>query len=101
MAEDSSSMLDGGAMVWVPHDDQVWKRAVVLRRLDDGVQAEVRLESNDGEYHKDDGLVKLVNIAEIARQAGTCMSSRLLPEGESMGAATHSFSPLLVCLLFL
>lgn len=71
MAEDSSSMLDGGAMVWVPHDDQVWKRAVVLRRLDDGVQAEVRLESNDGEYHKDDGLVKLVNIAEIARQAGT------------------------------
>ncbi|KAF1782892.1 P-loop containing nucleoside triphosphate hydrolase [Phytophthora cactorum] len=70
MAEDSG-MLDNGAMVWVPHDEQVWKKAVVVRRLDDGVSAEVRLQpSDDGEWDKDDGLEQVVNIRDIARMAG-------------------------------
>lgn len=64
-------MLDGGAMVWVPHDEHVWKRAVVVRRLPDGVSAEVRLQPNeDGSFDRDDGLEKVVNIQEIARLAG-------------------------------
>lgn len=74
MADEQSNAdghVDGSASVWVPHDQLVWKRAVVLRKLDDGARAEVRLESNsDGEYHKDDGLVKVVSIAEISRLAG-------------------------------
>ncbi|RLN56465.1 hypothetical protein BBJ28_00022450, partial [Nothophytophthora sp. Chile5] len=69
MADDG--MLDHGAMVWVPHDEQVWKKAVVVRRLADGVSADVRLQPNeDGEWHKDDGLEKTVNIRDIARMAG-------------------------------
>ncbi|KAJ0410277.1 hypothetical protein P43SY_002609 [Pythium insidiosum] len=74
----NSSMLDNGAMVWVPHADQVWKRAVVLHRLDDGARAEVRLEANEGEEHPDDGMVKTVNVAEIARLAGE-VSDRAMP----------------------
>ncbi|OWZ23109.1 Myosin [Phytophthora megakarya] len=71
MAEDAGGMLDNGAMVWVPHDEQVWKKAVVVRRLDDGVSAEVRLQPNDdGEWDKDDGLEQVVNIRDIARLAG-------------------------------
>lgn len=70
MADNTSSMLDSGAMVWVPHADQVWKRAVVLQRLSDGVSAEVRLEANEGEEHPDDGQVKVVVIRDIARLAG-------------------------------
>jgi len=67
----AAGLVDGSASVWVPHDQLVWKRAVVLRKLDDGVSAEVRLESNnDDEYHKDDGLVKIVNIQEISKLAG-------------------------------
>ncbi|KAG7396124.1 hypothetical protein PHYBOEH_002779 [Phytophthora boehmeriae] len=69
MAEDG--VLDNGAMVWVPHEQQVWKKAVVVRRLDDGVSAEVRLQPNeDGEWDKDDGVEKIVNIKEIAQLAG-------------------------------
>lgn len=76
MAEDAAAaaggMLDNGAMVWVPHDEQVWKKAVVVRRMEDGVSAEVRLQpSEDGEWDKDDGLQKVVNIRDIARLAGT------------------------------
>lgn len=68
---DGEGMLDGGAMVWVPHDEQVWKRAVVVRRLPDGTSAEVRLQpSDDGSYHRDDGMEKVVNIKDIARMAG-------------------------------
>jgi hypothetical protein len=64
-------LAEGSGSVWVPHDQLVWKRAVVLRKLDDGKSAEVRLEpNNENEYHKDDGLVKVVNIQEISRQAG-------------------------------
>ncbi|KAH7484311.1 hypothetical protein KRP22_005485 [Phytophthora ramorum] len=74
MADEASAaggMLDNGAMVWVPHDEHVWKKAVVVRRLDDGVSAEVRLQPNDdGEWDKDDGLEKIVNIRDIARLAG-------------------------------
>ncbi|KAG6586840.1 myosin-like protein [Phytophthora cinnamomi] len=74
MAEDAAAaggMLDNGAMVWVPHDEQVWKKAVVVRRMEDGVSAEVRLQpSEDGEWDKDDGLQKVVNIRDIARLAG-------------------------------
>ncbi|TDH66938.1 hypothetical protein CCR75_001574 [Bremia lactucae] len=70
MAEDSG-MLDNGAMVWVPHQDQVWKKAVVVRRLDDGVSAEVRLQpGDDGEWDTDDGVEQIVNIRNIARLAG-------------------------------
>ncbi|CEG42077.1 myosin-like protein [Plasmopara halstedii] len=70
MAEDSG-MLDNGAMVWVPHNEQVWKKAVVVRRLDDGVSAQVRLQpSDDGEWDKDDGVEQIVNIRDIARLAG-------------------------------
>eukprot|EP00644_Phytophthora_capsici_P004676 jgi/Phyca11/506416/fgenesh2_kg.PHYCAscaffold_19_\ len=74
MAEDAAAtggMLDNGAMVWVPHDEQVWKKAVVVRRLEDGKSALVRLQPNDdGEWDKDDGLEQTVNIRDIARLAG-------------------------------
>ncbi|CAH0482711.1 unnamed protein product [Peronospora belbahrii] len=75
MAEDTvgapGGMLDNGAMVWVPHNDYVWKKAVVMRRLDDGKCAQVRLQPNDdGEWNQDDGVEKVVNIREIARLAG-------------------------------
>ncbi|KAF1334078.1 Myosin-like protein, partial [Globisporangium splendens] len=72
-------LVDGSASVWVPHDQLVWKRAVVLRKLDDGKSAEVRLEPNhDNEYHKDDGVVKIVNIQEISRLAGE-VSDQAMP----------------------
>ncbi|DAZ98019.1 TPA: hypothetical protein N0F65_004509 [Lagenidium giganteum] len=70
MDAENAAQPDSGACVWVPHDDQVWKRAVVLRRMDDGGSAEVRLEPNEGTEHRDDGLVKVVNIKDIARMAG-------------------------------
>uniref|UniRef100_K3WUY7 Myosin motor domain-containing protein n=1 Tax=Globisporangium ultimum (strain ATCC 200006 / CBS 805.95 / DAOM BR144) TaxID=431595 RepID=K3WUY7_GLOUD len=72
-------LAEGSGSVWVPHDQLVWKRAVVLRKLDDGKSAEVRLEpNNENEYHKDDGLVKVVNIQEISRQAGE-LSDQAMP----------------------
>ncbi|CAI5741853.1 unnamed protein product [Peronospora destructor] len=75
MAEDAaavpSGMLDNGAMVWVPHEQHVWKKAVVMRRVNDGASAQVRLQPNDdGEWAQDDGLETVVNIRDIARLAG-------------------------------
>ncbi|TYZ65738.1 hypothetical protein PybrP1_011999 [[Pythium] brassicae (nom. inval.)] len=77
----SSDGGDSSASVWVPHDERVWMRAVVLRKLDDGQRAEVRLQAagDDGaDYHKDDGLVKVVNIRDISRLAGE-MSDQAMP----------------------
>uniref|UniRef100_A0AAV1TMU3 Unconventional myosin-Vc n=1 Tax=Peronospora matthiolae TaxID=2874970 RepID=A0AAV1TMU3_9STRA len=75
MAEDAAAaagrMLDDGAMVWVPHEQHVWKKAVVVRRLDDGARALVRLQAqDDGEYDADDGVEKVVTVSAIARLAG-------------------------------
>ncbi|KAF1334077.1 Myosin-like protein, partial [Globisporangium splendens] len=80
-------LAEGSGSVWVPHDQLVWKRAVVLRKLDDGKSAEVRLEPNhENEYHKDDGVVKIVNIQEISRLAGE-LSDQAMPICNTFTAA--------------
>ncbi|KAI9912741.1 hypothetical protein PsorP6_005621 [Peronosclerospora sorghi] len=67
----SGGVLDHGAMVWVPHDDQVWQKAVVVERVDNGLRAKVRLQpSEDGAWDLDTGTEKVVTIKDIARLAG-------------------------------
>lgn len=91
----SSDGADSAAFIWVPHDERVWMRAVVLRKLDDGQRAEVRLQAagDDGaDYHKDDGLVKVVNIRDISRLAGAhvCVARNGLCTTRLTVASWHS-----------
>jgi myosin-5 len=73
-----SSVLDGGAMIWVPHEDQVWKRAVIVSKNETEGTAEVKLQPNEGERHEDDGLLRTVVIKDVAKSAGE-VSDQAMP----------------------
>ncbi len=65
-----------GALVWVPHDKEVWKKAEVLQKLS-GNRVEVRLTADGDDYDPEDGIVKSFDVREIAKLAGEVSSTAM------------------------
>ncbi|OQR84018.1 myosin-like protein [Achlya hypogyna] len=57
------------SLVWVPHDKEVWKKAVVLDKPSD-TSVQVRLLADGEDYDPEDGVVKTFDVREIAKLAG-------------------------------
>ncbi|OQR92158.1 myosin-like protein, partial [Achlya hypogyna] len=58
-----------GALVWVPHDNEVWKKAQVIEKLSE-TSVQVRLIADGEDYDPEDGVVKTFDVREIAKLAG-------------------------------
>ncbi|KAF0710856.1 hypothetical protein AaE_012349, partial [Aphanomyces astaci] len=66
-----------GALVWVPHAVEVWKKAQIIQKLSE-TQVEVRFVSDGVEYDPEDGKIKTYDVREIAKLAGE-VSSNAMP----------------------
>jgi len=58
-----------GSLVWVPHEEHVWKQAQLIRKLSE-TQVEVRFVPDGNSFSRDDGKIKVFDIREIAKLAG-------------------------------
>ncbi|KAF0696725.1 Aste57867_12527 [Aphanomyces stellatus] len=58
-------------LVWVPHEKEVWKKAQVIQKVSE-FQVEVRIvgDKDDGSYDPEDGVMKTLDVREIAKLAG-------------------------------
>lgn len=82
--ETSSSEAREAQRIWVPHDELVWKQAVLLQKIGED-KAEVRLVGDEGMEHADDGLVQVVSIRNVSRMAGE-LSDQAMPMCNSFDA---------------
>ncbi|KAH9149706.1 hypothetical protein AeRB84_007294, partial [Aphanomyces euteiches] len=58
-----------GALVWVPHTTEVWKKAQIVQKVSD-TSVEVRFVSDGVEYDPEEGQTKTYDVREIAKLAG-------------------------------
>ena len=73
----NESMDSSGTLVWVPHEEMVWKQAQIVQKLSE-TQIEVRYVPDGKKFHKEDGMVKVFDVREIAKLAGE-MSDTAMP----------------------
>ncbi|RHY25064.1 hypothetical protein DYB32_008618, partial [Aphanomyces invadans] len=66
-----------GALVWVPHAAEVWKKAQIIQKVSD-TQVEVRYVADGAEYDPEDGITKTFDVRDIAKLAGE-VSSNAMP----------------------